>query len=90
MERIRAVVHGVVQGVGFRFNTRQTAQDLGVKGYVRNRPDGTVEIVAEGTTDQVQALLDWAKTGPPAARVSHLETESLTAEGDFSTFYIER
>lgn len=90
MERIRAIIHGQVQGVGFRFNTRQTAQDLGVKGYVRNRPDGTVEIVAEGTTDQVQALLDWAKTGPPAAQVSEMDTQQLAAEGDFETFYIER
>jgi acylphosphatase len=90
MQRIRAIVHGVVQGVGFRFSTREQAQRLGVKGYVRNCPNGTVEIVVEGEAQAVQALLDWAQTGPAAAKVSHVDTEQLPAAGDFTTFYIER
>jgi acylphosphatase len=64
MEQIRAVVYGVVQGVGFRYHTCQIAQQLGVKGFVRNQPDGTVEIVAVGTSDQLNSLLNWAKRGP--------------------------
>lgn len=90
MQRIRAIVQGVVQGVGFRFSTRQEAQRLGVKGYVRNRPDGTVEIIAEGEPKAVQSLVRWAQTGPATARVSRVDTEDLPAEGDFTTFYIER
>ncbi|PSN16059.1 acylphosphatase [filamentous cyanobacterium CCT1] len=90
MEQIRAVVHGVVQGVGFRYHTRQTAQQLDVKGSVRNQPDGTVEIVAVGTRDQVNALLDWANHGPSGARVTQVETEPYNGSAHFDDFTIER
>lgn len=90
MEQIRAVVHGTVQGVGFRYHTHQTAQRLGVKGFVRNQPDGTVEIVAVGTSDQLKALLHWAHQGPVGARVTQVETEPFTGLADFDGFTIER
>ncbi|NER81442.1 MAG: acylphosphatase [Leptolyngbya sp. SIO1D8] len=61
MERIQIIVHGRVQGVGFRYNTHAKASQLGLTGYVRNRPDGTVEIVAEGTSQSIQHLLEWAR-----------------------------
>lgn len=90
MEHIRAVVHGVVQGVGFRYHTRQIAQQLGVKGFVRNQPDGTVEIVAVGTSDQLNSLLDWANQGPVGARVTQVEAGPHTGSAHFDGFTIER
>ncbi|WP_017301513.1 acylphosphatase [Nodosilinea nodulosa] len=90
MEQIRAVVHGVVQGVGFRYHTRQVAQQLGVEGFVRNRPDGTVEIVAQCSSDQLKSLLHWAHQGPAGARVTQVETEPYTGADRFDGFTIER
>jgi len=90
MEQIRVVVHGVVQGVGFRYHTRQVAQQLGVTGFVRNQPDGTVEIVAAGTQAQVQALLQWAHRGPASAQVSQVDTEPYTGTKILNSFTIER
>ena len=89
MECRRIIVHGVVQGVGFRYHTQLQAQQLGVLGYVRNQPNGTVEIVAEGEASPIQALLEWAKVGPASARVSYLDIEVLPAQGTFTTFSIE-
>ncbi|WP_323379439.1 acylphosphatase [Streptomyces durbertensis] len=63
------VVSGVVQGVFFRDGCRAEAVALGVAGWVRNLPDGTVEAVFEGTPDAVERLLAWARVGPPAASV---------------------
>ncbi len=90
MEQIQAVVQGVVQGVGFRYHTRQIAQQLGVKGFVRNQPDGTVEIVAVGTNDQLNALLDWANHGPVGAQVTKVDVEPQTGSVHFDDFTIER
>lgn len=73
MQRIQAIIHGQVQGVGFRYHTRQTAQRLELVGYVRNRADGTVELGAEGPQAAIDALLDWAHQGPPAAVVTQVE-----------------
>ncbi len=72
---LRAVVHGQVQGVSFRYYTRQQARRLGLRGYVRNRSDGTVEVVAEGPCHSVEELHAWLQSGPPAAEVSDVEAE---------------
>jgi acylphosphatase len=90
MEQIRAVVRGVVQGVGFRYHTHQIAQQLGVRGFVRNLPDGTVEIVAVGTSDQLKSLLQWASQGPAGARVAQVEAEPYSGAAHFDGFTIER
>ena len=66
-------VSGRVQGVGFRYALRDEALRLGVAGWVRNRADGSVEALAQGSAATVQALVDWARRGPPAARVTRLE-----------------
>jgi acylphosphatase len=79
--RVRAVVSGRVQGVWFRESCRREAQRLGVKGWVRNRPDRTVEIEAEGERDRVDALLAWAREGPPLAVVTGIELEDLDPTG---------
>ena len=68
--RCRVVVSGRVQGVFFRDSCRSEAQRVGVRGWVRNRPDGSVEVVAEGPRDRVDRLLDWCRIGPPRASVT--------------------
>jgi acylphosphatase len=79
--RVRAVVTGRVQGVWFRGSCRREAIRLGVAGWVVNRPDGTVEIEAEGDRASVDALVSWAHRGPPRARVEHVEVALLEPRG---------
>lgn len=67
------IVRGRVQGVGFRWSTTRTASDLGVRGTVRNRADGTVEVHAEGPEDALAELEDWLHEGPRSARVEAVE-----------------
>ena len=74
-KRIFIKVYGDVVGINFRYNTHQLAQELGVFGYVRNLPDQTVEIGAEGEEDKLQELLEWARVGPDHARVDKVEFE---------------
>ena len=87
MNTRRAIVSGRVQGVGFRFYARQAAEDEGVRGWVRNRPDGTVETVAEGDADAVQRYFDRLKAGP-----GHVASVEAIEEppGRFETFEITR
>lgn len=69
----RAVVHGRVQGVNFRYYTRERARRLGVAGHVRNRWDGTVEVFAEGRAEALQRLLSWLHVGPRLAQVTRVQ-----------------
>ena len=73
----RAIVYGRVQGVWYRASTAEQAAVLGVRGYARNRRDGTVEVVAAGTQQDVDALLAWLWHGPPLARVTGVEVEDV-------------
>lgn len=77
-------ITGRVQGVGYRWNMAQQAQRLGVNGWVRNRLDGSVEAVACGTAEAVQALVKWAQRGPSGALVDGVET--IEADGVFEGF----
>jgi acylphosphatase len=78
----RLVVHGHVQGVFFRASTRQRAREVGATGWVRNNPDGTVEMVVEGEPDAVSAVERWVRDGGPrGARVERVEAEDRPAEG---------
>ena len=79
-------MHGAVQGVGFRYQTRARAASLGLGGFVRNRPDGSVEAAFEGDDDVVQSMLDWVRHGPRGARVDDIEVswEQPTGERDFT------
>ena len=72
-------VHGRVQGVYYRQSMIEAAQRLGVHGWVRNRHDGSVEALATGPASAVQALMDWARQGPPAARVERVEIAEAPA-----------
>ena len=86
---IQATVHGHVQGVYFRAFTQQQAVRLGLKGQVRNRyPQGTVEVEAEGDHDQLEALIERLREGPPAARVSRVDIRWVTYQGVFPDFSI--
>ncbi len=73
----RLVIRGIVQGVGFRHATRREAQRLGLRGWVRNRGNGSVEAVALGEDRQLDALERWARRGPPAARVDSVDVTLL-------------
>jgi len=83
--RYRVVVSGRVQGVFFRTTCEQVAGGLGVRGWVRNRDDGAVELVAEGRREPVEQLLDWCRHGPPKANVTGVSVarEPLGAERGF-------
>ncbi len=87
-ERLHARVFGHVQGVNFRYFTRVAAGEIGVKGWVRNRGDGSVEVIAEGMRTQLERLLQFLQRGPASATVSQVDTDWLTATGEFADFQI--
>ncbi len=84
MERRRLVIHGRVQGVGFRASLAWEARKEGVTGWVRNRRDGTVEAMIAGSDEAVAAMIAWSRRGPPGARVDRVEVE--LGSGEFSGF----
>ncbi len=86
--RVRAIVVGRVQGVAFRASTVAEARRLGISGWVKNRPDGSVELEAEGDAAQIEALLRWCDHGPPSARVTHVTVDELAPVGGGGDFAI--
>lgn len=80
--RKHAIVHGLVQGVGFRYFARAEAAHLGLAGYARNQPDGTVEIEIEGNEASVARMLTWLAHGPRSAVVDTLEVSDLPPTGE--------
>jgi acylphosphatase len=86
--RLHAVVSGIVQGVNFRYYTAREAQSLGMTGWVANRWDGTVEVVAEGIRADLQALLDWLRHGPPSAQVDGVESAWEEPTGEYDAFRV--
>jgi acylphosphatase len=89
LARLHAVVYGDVQGVNFRAATRRQAQSLGLVGWVKNLPDYSVEVLAEGARPKLQHLLNWLHTGPPAARVHDVRFTWHDAENQFSQFTVQ-
>lgn len=81
VRRLRFLVTGSVQGVGFRFFTQRTARALGISGWVRNLPDGSVEVEAEGDPRALEALRGALAKGPPSARVTRVDAFELPLEG---------
>jgi acylphosphatase len=73
--RARVVVRGQVQGVFFRVETRDRARSLGLAGWVRNAPDGSVEAVFEGDRERIESMLTWCRRGPSLARVDDVQAE---------------
>ncbi len=85
----RFVVFGRVQGVGFRWFVENEASKLGISGWVRNREDGCVEVLAAGTKAQLDSLYDVLLRGPRAARVDRVEVEEAVPTSDLKSFRIE-
>jgi acylphosphatase len=82
----RLSIRGRVQGVGFRDAMLDAAHALGIVGWVRNRLDGTVEALVQGTPDSVERMIAFAKRGPPAARVSAVDVSEAGFDPSCSTF----
>lgn len=90
MEHLRAhvVIRGLVQGVYFRASTREVAAQIGVTGWVKNLPDGSVEAVIEGEKKKVEEVVGWCHQGPPGARVRGVDVQWEPYAGEFTTFDI--
>lgn len=85
---VQAIVHGYVQGVFFRAFVAERASELGLTGYVRNLPQGTVEVLAEGERKQLEELIGYFRVGPPGARVEKVITSWSEYTGNYSRFNI--
>ena len=73
MKRTRVRIHGRVQGVFFRAEARSRAESLGIAGWVRNAPDGSVEALFDGEPDRVDSMVEWCRRGPSGAHVTEVE-----------------
>ena len=82
-------VEGLVQGVCFRYYTQAEAEALGLTGWVRNRADGSVEVLAQGESDHLEQLREWCSHGPPHARVNAVKCEFTQTKERFSSFTIK-
>ncbi len=89
MRAIHLVIHGKVQGVFFRKHALEKANDLGLKGIVRNLPNGNVEIFAEGYDFRLKELIEWCHIGSPNSKVERVEVQDVAFFG-FDTFRIEK
>jgi len=88
--RVHLTIEGWVQGVFFRASTVQEATRLGVKGWVRNCPDGSVEVVAEGNKEKIDELIEWCHRGPAGAQVRTVQLSWEHHQGAFENFSIRR
>ncbi|HIH43582.1 MAG TPA: acylphosphatase [Candidatus Methanoperedenaceae archaeon] len=88
--RAHVLVSGRVQGVSYRSSTVDEARRLGIRGWVRNLPDGRVEAVFEGDKDAVEELVGWCRTGPPHARVAGVDVEWDEDRDEFRGFAVRR
>jgi len=89
MRAVRLVLRGRVQGVGFRWFTRNAARELGVAGRVRNLPDGAVEVHAAADPETLARFIAWLREGPPASRVTAVDEQELATIPDWHGFEIE-
>jgi acylphosphatase len=87
-KRLEATVHGLVQGVGFRWHARQTARRLNLRGYVLNCRDRTVKVVAEGPEGVLRQFLAYLETGPSSAMVERVDARWLPSSGAFHGFEV--
>lgn len=87
-KRVYARVTGTVQGVGFRYFTQRKASRLGLVGYVRNMPNGSVELEVEGERDVVDAFLDSVRAGPPGSRIMDFYTDARPIQKTIDEFEI--
>ena len=85
---LEAIVTGYVQGVSFRYYTRKKARQLVLTGWVANHADGSVRVVAEGSQNKLGEFANFLLSGPPHARVDHVQADWLEATNEFSDFNI--
>jgi acylphosphatase len=85
-ERLKAVIRGEVQGVGFRWSVQRQAGQLGLTGYAENLPDGSVRVEAEGDPDRLDQLEAFLRQGPRWAEVASLDSQRVPATGEFHQF----
>ena len=83
------IVHGRVQGVGFRYFVREAGMKRGLKGDTRNCPDGTVEIIVEGGAVEIGDFLKDVERGPALSRVKHMDVADISARGSYDSFFVE-
>ncbi|MEV7660535.1 acylphosphatase [Paenarthrobacter sp. NPDC089316] len=86
--RLTARITGVVQGVGFRYWTARKVDELGLAGTVRNRHDGSVELVVEGSAADIDSIVAWLRSTNAPGRVENVDVEVSEATGDFDGFRI--
>jgi acylphosphatase len=80
---------GIVQGVNFRYYTQQEARKYSVNGWVRNLADGSVAVVFEGEEEDVEAMIQWCRHGPPGAHVTELIAQPEEYRGEFQSFSVK-
>ena len=86
-KRYHIIIHGRVQGIFFRYNTNKLANKLGgIAGFVKNLPDGTVEVVAEGDDAKLKQLIEFCRQGPLLAKVTKVVVQEEKPKGEFKTF----
>lgn len=88
VKAFHAIVRGLVQGVSFRYYTRDFAKELGLVGWVRNLADGSVEVTAEGEENALEQLSDWLRRGPRLARVESVQLSFCEPSGEYAYFEI--
>ena len=82
-------IYGIVQGVSFRYYSQRKAKELNLSGYVKNEPDETVKIVAEGEEKDLKELIEWCRNGSGYAKVEKVDVEWFPPTGRFNGFVIE-
>jgi acylphosphatase len=82
MKRAEVTVHGMVQGVFFRVETRDRARSLGLSGWVTNAPDGTVRAAFEGEDERVESMVEWCRRGPSGASVDEVDVTWVEPHGE--------
>ncbi len=82
------LVTGKVQGVFYRLNTKQKAEELGIRGWVRNLPDGSVEAFFQGPTAAVKQMIEWCWKGPEAANVNNVKVDWVSSENQYTDFQV--
>jgi len=89
MKRVHIIISGYVQGVCFRYFTKIKARKLGVKGFVRNVPNGDVEVIAEGNEKEINELINFCRKGPLLSCVANLKFEYEKFKGEFDDFTVK-
>jgi acylphosphatase len=87
--RVKLIVKGIVQGVNFRYYSQRQAAKFNITGWVKNLPDGSVAGVFEGDEQDVEAMVQWCRRGPPSAHVTELIVQPEEYRGEFSSFSVK-